>query len=87
MTVVQRYLPPEDPYEEDIISVFFPKKRGSPSAYSRMTAEEKAALREKIIEIHDNAVKVFKTLPPRYILVSRYYQNFISNTSHLNPHL
>uniref|UniRef100_A0A1B6IZK7 ABC1 atypical kinase-like domain-containing protein n=1 Tax=Homalodisca liturata TaxID=320908 RepID=A0A1B6IZK7_9HEMI len=75
IAVVQRYVPRDKNEQgQDIFSLFFTPKgmRLTNKVFQGLTEEEKEHLRLQIIAIHDRSIEVFKAIPSKLMLVTRY---------------
>lgn len=75
MALVQRYVAREkDDQSQDVFRMFFTSKgmRLTANVFKGLTEEEKERLRLEIMAIHDRTIEVFKSIPSKLMLVTRY---------------
>lgn len=72
---MQRFVPKDEKEEgRDIFSFFFTPKgmRLTSNVFKGLSEEEKARLRLEIMAIHDQTIAVFKAIPSKLMLVTRF---------------
>lgn len=82
IALLQKYVPTES-NQDDILVMFFKMQSASfKSSFKNLSKEEKLQLKAKAEKIHDQLMEIFKHLPSKMILVSRW-RNVILNCSRL----
>lgn len=74
MALVQRYVAREKADQsQDVFRMFFTSKgMRLANVFKGLTEEEKERLRLEIMAIHDRTIEVFKSIPSKLMLVTRY---------------
>lgn len=71
MTVVQHYIPPPKGEQAESFSKMFDRNISRSKMMNELSEKEKKELQDKIWEVHEQMMDVFKHIPPRLFLVFR----------------